>query len=454
MGSFFFTVLSFVVALGILITVHEFGHFWVARKLGVKVLCFSIGFGAPLWKRTSPVDGVEYVIAAVPLGGYVKMLDEREEPVPEADLPRAFNRQRLAVRSAIVTAGPVANFLFTIIAFWLIFMIGDFGMRPLVGEVVQDSPAASAGFETGDEILAVGDQEALTWESVPHRLLASALEGKDLPIKVRDVQGEERIRLLPHLALDELAEAEDPVRLVGLSPQRPVLPPVVGEVVPDQAAARAGLQAGDRVRSVDGQPLADWVELVKYVQARPDQALSLEVERAGATLSLIVRAGSREQNGTVVGYIGAGVQEIEGLYDDYRVLVRLGPIEALGAAVGKTWDISRLVLRMLGGMLSGEVSVKNLSGPIAIAESAAKTASYGVVAFFKFLAWVSISLGILNLLPIPVLDGGHLLYFLIEGIKGSPLTEEAQVRGQRIGMLILLLLMGLAFYVDLSRLLG
>lgn len=454
MDSLLFTILSFFVALGVLITVHEYGHFWVARKAGVKVLRFSIGFGPALWQRTSPVDGVEYVIGAIPLGGYVKMLDEREEAVPEDQLEWAFNRQSLKVRSAIVGAGPLANFLFAIIAFWLVFMLGDVGSRPLVGEVEPDSIAFQAGFEPNDELLSVGSRETPTWELAMYALLVVSPQDYGLPVRVRDAGGSERIRLLPSTALEGLEGDVSPFQVIGLFQQRPTIPPVIGELVAGEAAAKAGLQTGDRVLVVDEQPIGDWVELVRYVQARPNQLLQLEVERAGSTRLIAVKTGEVEYQDKSIGRIGAGVQEVEGLLDDYRVIVRMGPLEALPAAVSKTWDISGLIFKTLGRMLTGDMSVTNISGPISIAVSAGKTASYGLTPFLKFLAWVSISLGVLNLLPIPVLDGGHLLFFIIEGVKGSPLSEEAQLQGQQIGFVLLLMLMGLAFYVDIARLLG
>lgn len=453
MNSFLFTLLSFLVALGVLIAVHEYGHFWVARKAGVKVLRFSIGFGPPLWKRLGR-DGVEYVIGTIPLGGYVKMLDEREEPVPEEQLPWAFNRQSLAARSAIVTAGPAANFLFAILAFWLIFVIGDTGTRPVVGEVEPASAAFEAGFIPGDELLAISGRETPSWESAMYALLAVSTGEQDVSVTVRDEDGNERIRRLSAESTAKLQGDVSPMQVIGLMQQRPAIPPVIGELISGEAADLAGLQAGDRILSIDGQAINGWTELVNYVRGHPDLLVQMEVERAGELLEIEVRTGVRMEQGKAIGRIGAGVQEVDGLLDEYLVVVQLGPLEAVGASVGKTWDISRLILRTLGRMFTGEVSVKTISGPISIAVSAGKTASYGVVSFLKFLAFISISLGVLNLLPIPVLDGGHLLYFIIEAVKGSPLSEEAQLQGQRVGLLLLLMLMGLAFYVDITRLLG
>jgi len=453
MGSFLFTAVSFVVALGVLITVHEFGHFWVARRLGVKVLRFSIGFGKPLL-RWSGKDDTEYVVAALPLGGYVKMLDEREEPVPEPELPHAFNRQSLPVRSAIVVAGPLFNFLFAIFAYWAIFVGGDTGLKPLVGEVAPQSIAAEAGFKPSDEILDIDGKETPAWESVIYALLEKSLGDKDLQVRVRDAEGVEDTRILPGTALRGLTEDGQLLENLGLTPKRPVVPPVIGDVLKGEAAATAGLEPGDRIITADGKPMESWGDWVEYVRARPEKPIGLVVARDGLEIEVTLTPAALEQNGEVIGRIGASVEIPERLFEEYRVEVKYGPVAAIGVAARKTWDLSALTLKVIGKMLLGEMSVKNLSGPISIAESAGKSASYGINPFLKFLAVVSVSLGVLNLLPIPVLDGGHLLFFLIEAVKGSPLSEEAQMQAQKIGIILLLALMTLAFYVDLSRLLG
>jgi regulator of sigma E protease len=455
MNSLLFTIVSFILALAILIAVHEFGHFWVARKLGVKVLRFSIGFGRPLWKRTSPQDGTEYVVAAIPLGGYVKMLDEREEPVPEALKDQAFNRQTLGVRSAIVVAGPLSNFLFAILAFWLIFVTGDVGLKPLVGKVEEGSVAQQSGFSEGDEIISIGGEPTPTWESVIYVMLSQALDYDRLSVRVRTREMDEQQLQLPSENLGEMAEEGQLLSNLGLSPDRPEIPPVISEVISGEAAQLAGLQTGDRIISVDEQKIDDWGAWVEYVRERPNQVLQIEIDRQGETLFLEVTPAETEgEDGEVYGRIGAGVEIPQGLMDDYRTIVRYGPLDAVGHAVQKSWDLSVLMLKMLGKMILGEVSVKNLSGPISIADSAGKSASFGLIYFVKFLAVISISLGVLNLLPIPVLDGGHLFYFLIEAIQGRPLSEKFLEQGQKIGLLILLGVMGLAFYVDLNRFFG
>jgi len=453
MSDFLFTVLSFVVALGVLITVHEFGHFWVARRLGVKVLRFSVGFGKTLWSHQGK-DGTEYVLAVIPLGGYVKMLDEREGEVPEAELHWAFNRQPLLSRTAIVLAGPVFNFLFAIFAFWAVFVMGDTGSRALIGEVTEGSLADTAGLRAGDEIIAVGNRTTPTWETVFFSLLMEADADHETAVRVHAAGGGEETLFLPGEKLVELAEGGRLLERIGLIQKRPPLPPVIGTLIPGEPADQAGMRVNDLVRSVDGERLTDWGELVSYIHQHPGKKIRLEVERGGRILELDAQVGTTEFNGKQIGRIGAGVLVPEGLYDELRVEVRYGPGQALLEAVTKTADMSLFTFKMLGRMLTGAASVKNLSGPISIAQTAGKTASYGLTYFLKFLALVSISLGVLNLLPIPVLDGGHLLFYCIEAIKGSPLSEERQAQGQKIGLAILLALMGLAFYVDLARLLG
>lgn len=444
----------FVVALAVLIAVHEFGHFWVARKLGVKVLRFSIGFGRPLLRRTASSDGTEYVLATVPLGGYVKMLDEREGDVPADQRHLAFNRQALWKRSAIVAAGPLFNFAFAIAVFWGLLVAGETGDRPLVGEVAPRSAAEVAGFVQGDEILQVGDRRTPTWEAAVFALMAEALDGEDLPVRVRDAAGQESVRRLVGSDLASLPENPAILSALGLSQARPLLPPVIGEVVPGGAAEAGGLRAGDRVIEAGGAPVATWQAWVELIRQHPERALRVRVQRGEGELDLTVTPRRQEEQGQSVGKIGAAVSVPETLFEGYRTLVRLGPLDALGAATAKTLDMSWLMLRVVGRMVTGQSSVDNLSGPISIAETAGKTAGYGLSAFLKFLAVVSISLGVLNLLPVPVLDGGHLLYFLIEGVKGSPLSERVQEQGMKIGIALLAGLMTLAFYVDISRLLG
>ncbi len=453
MGSLLYTLAAFIVALAILIAVHEFGHFWVARKLGVKVLRFSIGFGKVLWKRTGKVDGTEYVLAAIPLGGYVKMLDEREAPVADSELDRAFNRQSLPVRSAVVIAGPLFNFLFAIFAYWLIFVTGDVGLRPIVGEIVAETPAAEAGFVKNDEILKVGDRLTPTWEATVYALLASSIETDAIEILVRKENNDETVRLLDLKSIsdDQTARVLDEV---GIKPRKPELPAVIGAVIESDPAWESGLQPGDRILSINDKKVGNWSEWVVEIRKLPEKPSVIEVQRDGQILTLSLTPKAVTVNDEVIGRIGASAFLPDGFEKSYQATVRYGVWESLPLAIDKTWDLSALTIKVLGKMIIGEASVKNLSGPITIAQAAGKTASIGYLYFLKFLAVVSISLGVLNLLPIPVLDGGHLFFFALEAIKGSPLSEGIIDFGQKIGLVLLAGLMSLAFYVDLSRFLG
>ncbi len=454
MTSYLSYAFYFLIALGVLITVHEYGHFLVARRLGVKVLKFSLGFGKPLWSRRLGRDQTEFVVAILPLGGYVKMLDEREEQVAPEERHRAFNQQSLGVRAAIVAAGPICNLLFAVLAYWLVLVWGETGLRPLVDMVDRGSIAEQAGFKSGDEILAIGNRPSPTWESVVYGLLAESLKSGGIAVRIRRDDEQETVRWLSAEQLQRITEDGQVMHRLGLSPKRPALPPVLGEVISGEAADEAGLRQGDRILTADGIPVADWSSWVELVRAKPGQRIQIEIQRQDGRqwLYLIPRITGAEHE--AVGRIGASVQIPEGFQDQYRVQMRYGPVEALGEAARRTWEMSALMLNMFGRMLIGQASIDNLSGPIAIAESAGRSASYGLSYFFKFLAVVSISLGVLNLLPIPILDGGHLFYLMMEWIKGSPLSDRIMDIGQRIGLAILLSLMTLAMYVDISRFLG
>lgn len=451
-GDSLFSLLALVVTLGVLITVHEFGHFWVARRCGVKVLRFSVGFGYPLWRRIG-ADDVEYVIGAIPLGGYVKMLDERESVVPPAEAHRAFNRASVGRRIAIVAAGPAFNFAFAILAYAILFATGVSSVRPLLGDVVPGSAAASAGFRNGDEILRVAERPVRTLEDALLALVEFADGDSVLPVQVRDADGHVATRRLLAPDLGEAADGQVLSRL-GLAPYRPLLLPVIGQLKPGGAAEASGLRPGDRVIGADDTRFRDWQEWAAYVRARPGQALAVQIERDGVPLTVAVTPATVQGARGPEGQIGAFAQVPPDLAANLRVVVRYEPFDAVIAAVGKTWDMSVFTLRMLGRMLVGRASLENISGPLTIAQMAGQSASIGASAFLSFLALVSVSLGVLNLLPIPVLDGGHLAYYLFELVKGSPVSEAVQNVGQRLGLAVLLMMMGLAFYNDLARLFG
>ena len=452
MMQFFHHLLAFVFTLGILITFHEFGHFWIARKCGVKILRFSIGFGRPLWKRCLGDDRTELVVAVLPLGGYVKMLDEREAPVPEPELNRAFNRKPLAQRFAIVLAGPLFNFLFAILAYWIMYMVGLTGLKPVIGAVQPSSTAAVAGLQAGEEIIGVDSQHTATWTMVVDAMITDIVADKTVALRVRSKDALERpvILDLHSISIDDLAE-KDLLRSLGITPKQLVLPPIVGELQPAGAAQRAGFKSGDRILQVDNVAIPDWKVFVEYIRARPNQLLQVEISRDEQVLLLPLRTDKKDAgDGKTIGYIGAGNQLGPSLLarESYTL------IPALARALVRTWDMSWLTLKMLGKILTGEASYRNLSGPVSIAQYAGESAQNGVAAFLWFLGIVSVSLGVLNLLPIPLLDGGHLMYYLIELVRGRPVPEAVQAVGQQIGLALLLGLMVLVFYNDLSRVMG
>lgn len=452
MSQLLVSIASFVLVVGVLITAHEFGHFWVARRLGVKVLRFSIGFGKPLIKWQGR-DQTEYVVAAIPLGGYVKMLDEREGEVDPQDLPQAFNRKSLPVRSAIVAAGPVFNFIFAIFAYWLMFMHGVSGVRPVIGDVAPQTISSAAGFISGDEIRTIDGSSINSWEEALFTLLEATVKGEAVNVEViRPEVGLLERRLDLSRAPDALKKS-DLLKNLGLSVWRPEIPPLIASLEQNGPADRAGFLAGDRILSANDLSFEGWSEWTKYVRERPESLIRVVVERGGESVELALklgRKGARCAEG--YGYMGASAKVPEGYGSNLRIETAYSPLDSASRALTRTWDVSLLTVKMIGKMLLGEVSLNNLSGPVTIAKYAGESSRIGLSALLGFMALVSVSLGVLNLLPIPVLDGGHLLYYLVESVKGSPLSEEAQLAGQRYGIAALLLLMMLALYNDLVRL--
>ncbi len=452
--SLLFTIAAFVVALGTLIVVHELGHYWVARWCKVKVLRFSVGFGRPLRTWIRGQDRTEWSIAAFPLGGYVKMLDEREGPVLPAERHRAFNCQTVGRRIAIVSAGPIANFLLAILLYWVLFLHGVPGMKPMIGQPPPNTPAAAAGFAQGETVTRIGQQGVETFQDLRWQLLDAAVARETVRIETRNQRNEINFRQLDLSSLKPEDLDGDFLEKAGLERYEPAAPAVVGTVVEGRVAARAGVQTKDRILAIDGKAVGSWKDLVAMVSASAGKKIVLDIDRAGQRMSLAVIPEATEENGKTVGRIGIGHQPDPAAYEALMVEVRYGPVQALSQAVARTWETSAITLKMLGKMVVGEVSLKNLSGPITIADYAGQSAQLGWLPYLTFIALISISLGVLNLLPVPLLDGGHLLYYAIEILKGSPLSERAMELGQRAGMLLLFILMAFALYNDIYRLAG
>ena len=450
MLSILWNLAAFIVALGVLITVHEFGHFWVARRCGVRVERFSIGFGKALWRRTDKL-GTEYVIALIPLGGYVKMLDERAEPVAPELRHYAFNNKTVGQRAAIIAAGPIANFLFAIFAYWLVFIIGVPGVRPVVGEITPNSIAAQAQIQPGTELKAVDGIETPDWDAVRLQLVAK-IGDEHTTLSVAQFgsnQRQDKTLDLRQWAFEP--DKEDPVSSLGIRPRGPQIEPVLSEVQVNSAASKAGLQAGDRIVKVNGQPLTQWMTFVTLVRDNPDKPFALDIERQGSSLSLTLTPDSKQVNGKAEGFAGV-VPKVIPLPDEYKTVRQYGPFSAILEASDKTWQLMKLTVSMLGKLITGDVKLNNLSGPISIAQGAGMSAEFGVIYYLMFLALISVNLGIINLFPLPVLDGGHLLFLAIEKLKGGPVSERVQDFSYRIGSILLVLLMGLALFNDFSRL--
>ena len=442
MGEFVTNLLAFIVAISVLVAIHEYGHYIVGRWAGMKVLRFSIGFGRPIWTWVRGKDRTEYCIAAVPLGGYVRFLDGREGPVAPEDEGRAFNHRPVPARIAVLLAGPAFNFLFAIAAFWMLSMDGVPALRPAVGEVAPQSFAGEAGLEKGDRIIAVGDTSTDTWQKTLMAMFDNMVADGRIPMTLENMRGQRREAVIS--VGDESARLTEPGTLfegLGFQPGQP--PVILDDPVVGEAAEKAGLRRGDRIVLLDREPILGFGDLINAVVERPGDRVEIGIIRDGGLQRVSAVIGTRGEEGQVYGFLG-----VRALLDE------LGPVEAVPNAIHDTWSQTMFTLRMLGRMVTGDVSFKNISGPINIAQFAGDSAERGFRTFLGFLAMISISLGVLNLLPVPVLDGGQIVFQTIEGIKGSPLSERSQILGQQFGILALILLMSFAFYNDIARILG
>jgi regulator of sigma E protease len=450
--DFLQTVLAAIVTLGILVVIHEYGHFWVARRCGVKVLRFSIGFGKGLFRWTDRY-GTEYVIAAIPLGGYVKMLDEREAEVPAELLSQAFNRKSVWQRISIVSAGPVVNLAFAVIAYWCMYVSGISTVAPVIGEVVAGSIAERGGLQAGEEITRIDGRDVRAWDEVMLRLVSRIGETGEVSISAQapDDSRTHDYRLpIKEWRFDEEA---GPLEGLGIVPYRPEIPAVIGQLVAGERAEQGGLQVGDRVLRVEGVMVDDWSSFVMLIRNSMEQRLVIEVERQGGRIELMLIPGTKvAETGESFGYIGAGVQSVS-WPENMKREIQYSLVGAIPQAFKKTHQMIVLTLESIGKMIQGTISVKNLSGPITIAKVASSSAQSGLETYLGFLAYLSISLGILNLLPIPILDGGHLLYYVVEAVRGRPVSERIQIMGLKLGMTLLLALMLMAIYNDITRLL-
>ncbi len=457
------TILAFIVTIGILVTIHEFGHFQVARWCGVKVLRFSVGFGKPLFKKTFSKDSTEFVLAAIPLGGFVKMLDERElaaerEANPqavhahysEADLKRAFNRQAVWKRILIVSAGPTANLLLAIALYWLLFMQGVPGVRPIVGEVAENSLAAQAGFKNGDLIQKIAGEPIKSLQDARWILLEKSLAGTSIEIEsIHDDKPQRHTLSFNGINADPEI---DVLKRLGIAQFEPVLPATIDAILPNSAAEKAGFQPKDTILSINKTIVKHWDEMVSIIKKSPAKPLTFEVMRQQKVLNIIATPEAFQDNGQTIGRLGASAKPKQSDIDPLLIVEDYSVTQSLQQAVKKTWDTSIFSLKMFGKMLQGQVSVKSLSGPVSIATYAGESASLGIKPFLEFLALVSISIGVLNLLPIPVLDGGHLMYYMVEIFKGSPVSERVLLVGQKIGFGLLGLLMTIAIFNDFNKL--
>lgn len=448
------TLPSFIVTVGVLVVIHEFGHYLAARLMDVKILRFSVGFGKPLLATRRGADRTEWVLSSIPLGGYVKMLDGREAEVPADEAHRAFDRKGVAARVFIVLAGPMANFLLAVFVYWVLFLGGMPGVRPIVGEPAINTPAAAAGFANADTVISVAGEPIATWSDLRWAILKEAVKRETTTVEVETERGARVTRRIDLSGITKDDIDKDLFGKIGLRFPRPNAPAYLGRMLPGKPAERAGLATGDLVLSVDGKPTATWSDFTGEISAHPGKSLELEIERAGRRFVLRATPDEVVENGARIGRLGVEIPQELAARESRRmtITVRYGPVDALAKATQKVYDLSAFSVKMLGRMIVGDVSWKNLSGPITIADYAGQSAQAGWVTWLGFLALVSVSLGVLNLMPIPLLDGGHLVYYFAEIVKGSPVSERTMEIGQRFGIALLLGLTFFAFYNDLNRL--
>ena len=450
--SFAVAIAAFLVAIGVLVTIHELGHYWAARWCDVKILRFSLGFGRALWLRKMGPDDTEWVIGVLPLGGYVKMADERDGSAGSQDKARAFNNKTVWQRCLIVLAGPAANFVLAALLYWVLFVAGTPGTTPYLGTPLANSVAAHAGFTDFDLILQIDGNSVRTWGDARLNLLEAAVKRETVEVVVATASGQQQSRQLAMQSITKDDLDKDFLAKLGLVGYRMTLLPILDEIVEGGVAYRAGIRTGDRVVGIEGKPIERWENLVERISARPGIATALEIERNGRLLTLTLTPDTAERNGKAIGRIGVTPRVDKTISEKLNTIVRYGPLEAIPRACAKVWEMSIFSLKMMGRMLTGDVSWKNLSGPITIADYAGQSAQLGWIQYFSFLALISVSLGVLNLLPIPVLDGGQLMYYIAEILKGSPVSEKVMEIGQQVGLTLLLGLMAFAFYNDIHRL--
>ena len=452
--SILFTIISFLVAISILVAIHEYGHYIVAKKLGVKILRFSVGFGKPLWLKRFGKDQTEFVIATWPLGGYVKMLDKRETDVDADEAHREFTSQSVWKRIAIVVAGPGFNFIFAIFAYWMMFIVGVSGIKPVIGNIDKDGIAHQAGLISGYEIVSINNNKTPIWDVAVSNLIPAIVDRSQATLELKDKQGTTIKRTLDFSATTGEIKVEQIFKQLGFKPWRPSIQPIVGMVVENSPAESAGFKIDDKIVAINNVITPDWLDVIELVSGKPAEILQVIILRDGQRKTLQVIPEKIQRKGKTVGRVGLGHKTGSSYPQDMRVTHGYNIFESVPRALSRTWDFSVLTLKMMGKIFTGEISIKNLSGPVSIARYAGYSASAGLARFLDFLAIVSISLGILNLLPIPILDGGHLTYYMIEVIRRKPVSDETQEFATRIGMILLFTLMAVALYNDILRVLG